>query len=367
VSEQLELLTRAQLLTEQLGKAPNLPVLRMLAVNHIVNTHYRQSMMIGEKLLAAATALQDPVLFVEGHYVAGVSHSPLGSFEEARAHLGEAIRYYNPEKAHIHIALFAWDPKAICLCRQAINLWCLGFVDQAIQAANESTDYADTIGHPFSRAYARSFAALLHYLRRDLEMVHQEATTAMQICHEHGIQFWLTRAQMLEGWAIAASGDPESGIATMKSAMASSNSLGIRALNGVWATLFAESYSMLGRTTQSIESLEEVLSVLTNNIDGDHWYEAELYRALGDMFLANANDLHQVESAYRRAIEVAQQQKARSFELRAATSLAHLWQAQGRIAEARALLQPVYDWFTEGFDTPDLRAAKALLGQLTLA
>jgi predicted ATPase len=196
-------------------------------------------------------------------------------------------------------------------------------------------------------------------------MVRQEVTTTMKISREHNLEFWLNRGAMLEGWVIAASGDPESGIAQMEFGMSGSNTLGIQALKGVWATLFAEGYAWLGQMDRGIEALRLALDDLANTTWGEHWYEAEPHRVRGEMLSARGADAYEVEAAYRRAIEVAQAQHAKSFELRTAMSLARLWQTQGKASEARNLLVAIYAWFTEGFDTRDLKDARVLIAALS--
>lgn len=365
VSEQLEMLTRAQELTHVLGRPANSSIIRMLAVNYILNTDFRRSRILGEELLGLANELQDEVLIVEANYILGISHFNVGSFERARGFLDMAISHYDPEQAQTHIAMFGWDPKVVCLCRQALNLWCLGLPDRAVEAQEESLAYAAAVAHPFSLAYTHYHGALLRYLLRDLDGVHQNAASAINISGRHGFGFWLPRALMMEAWAIGASGEPALGKARMEAGLADLDALGVKSRRGLSAVLLSELYAKLNQSDRGIEVLQLALDELqADPWKGEHWYEAELNRATGDLMVAS--DVRAAEASYTRAVELARSQQARSFELRAAIGLARLRQAQGRPADALTLLQPVFNWFSAGLNTHDLSEARMVLDDLTI-
>ena len=363
VSEQLEMLTRARDLNHRLGKPIDPSVLRMLAVNHILTLNFRKSITIGEQLLALGESRQAGLLIVEGNYVLGSAHHHLGLFSTARRHWDQAIHTYDPQYLQIHLASFGWDPKAISLCRQAINLWCLGDLDQAEAAQQSARAYAEAIAHPFSMAYVMFFGALLHFLSRDVTRVRQEVEHVIKLSLGQGIGFWLYQGMVLEGWAMAAMGEHELGWARMEAGMTGRKALGIRNFNGIWTGLFAEHDAAMGQTSQAMSQLSQALDDLADAKEGEHWYEAELYRVMGDIQLTQ--DATAAEAAYGRAISIARDQSARSFELRTTIRLARLWQTQGKFVDARNVLQPVYHVFTEGLDTHDLKEARALLDQLT--
>jgi predicted ATPase len=168
---------------------------------------------------------------------------------------------------------------------------------------------------------------------------------------------------MLLGWAMAERGEGEAGIARIEAGIATFQATGSRLHNSVWLGLRAEAYGTLGRVEEGLTVVAEALSAVEDT--GEHFYEAELQRLKGAFLLQRSAD-HQreAETCFQHALTIAQNQGAKAWELRTATSLARLWQQQGKRQEARDLLAPVYTWFTEGFETPDVQEAKALLDEL---
>jgi predicted ATPase len=180
---------------------------------------------------------------------------------------------------------------------------------------------------------------------------------------EHGLAQGVVIGRILRGWALAAQGRGEEGIAEMRQGLIDWRALGVRTTVPYLLTLLAEAYGARGQAEEGLRLLAEARAVVHET--GERFHEAELYRTQGDLLLRPATpDAHQAETCFQQALDVARRQRAKSWELRAAMSLARLWQQQGKYAEARELLAPVYNWFTEGFDTADLQDAKALLDEL---
>jgi predicted ATPase len=183
------------------------------------------------------------------------------------------------------------------------------------------------------------------------------------------------RGTILRGWALAAQGQAEQGALQMRQSMAAWQATGAEAFQPYFLALLAERHGEAGEREEGLSVLAKALALVHKN--GEHFYEAELYRLNGELLLNDKRRMMnaerqtskthspqqaiEAEAFFQQALDIAQQQQAKSWELRAATSMARLWQQQGRTAEARALLAPVYNWFTEGFDTADLKDAKALL------
>jgi predicted ATPase len=224
---------------------------------------------------------------------------------------------------------------------------------------------ARELSHPSTMSFALSFAAWFHQCRGDRQAVqaHVEENTALAT--EQGFSPRRAQADFLRGWLLVEQGDSEAGITQMSKILASQRARGVSAR---WmahcAALLAEVLRDLGRIAEALNVLTEAISRTQQN--GGRYYEAELHRIKGELLLAQSPRVSDdAENCLIQAIEVASRQSAKSLELRAAMSLSRLWQSQGKTVEARQLLGDIYGWFTEGFETADLKAAKALLNELT--
>ncbi len=185
----------------------------------------------------------------------------------------------------------------------------------------------------------------------------------MEICAEQRIPFWLEWGRVVHGWALAAQGQVDEGIGEISRGLKAFRALGSKGLTAILLTLQAEVFAGIGWSAEAFSATAEAFDMMERN--KGPWWEAELHRITGELVLAQGDDNQaEAEEAFSRALTTARHQEAKSVELRAATSLARLWRAQGKNAEARDLLTPVYEWFTEGFDTPDLKDAKSLLDEL---
>jgi predicted ATPase len=203
----------------------------------------------------------------------------------------------------------------------------------------------------------------VHQFRREVLAAHAQAAAAMTLATEQEFALYVARGTVLHGWALAMQGQSEAGLAAMRQGLAADLATGSKSWQPYCLGLLAEAYGAGGHPAEGLTALAEALAVLdTTEL---RYYAAELYRLKGALLLQHAvPDAAQAEACFHWALDVARQQQAKSFELRAATSLARLWQSQDKRQEAYDLLAPVYHWFTEGFDTADLQEAKALLADL---
>ena len=229
---------------------------------------------------------------------------------------------------------------------------------------------AEGLSHPYSLAYTLWHAALSHLLRREEQGARERAEAVITLSTEQGFMLLLALGTILRG-ALAAQGQEEAGIQEVQQSMAALQATGAESYRPYHLALLADAYG-------KGERVEEGLAVLAEALDGAHktgerWYEAELYRLKGALTLqsqvqgSKSHVEKEVEECFHKAIEIAQKQQAKSLELRAAMSLARLWQQQGKQKEAHHMLVEIYDWFTEGFDIKDLQEAKALLDELAEA
>jgi predicted ATPase len=286
-----------------------------------------------------------------------------GELVPARAHLEQGIALYDPLQHRSHAFLYGYDPGMMCLSFAAWGLWLLGYPDQALARSHEALTLTQKLAHPHSLANALFFAAVIHQCRREGQAAQERAEAAIALSTAQGFQFVLALVTILRGWALAVQGQEDEGIAQMRQGLAAFRASGAQLLWPYYLTPLIEAYGKAGQAAAALALLAEALTAVHKT--GEHVYEAELYRLKGELLLA-LSQAHQAEAetCLHQALDVARRQQAKSLELRAAMSLSRLWQQQGKCAEARALLAPLYGWFTEGFDTADLQEARTLLEAL---
>jgi DNA-binding SARP family transcriptional activator len=355
--EVLDTLSKAQALNQHLGKPPDPLLLRAAAIAALNTRKLQQGLEFGDQLLQLADQQGDPILLVEGHYVLGVSLSWAGSLTRSRIHLEQSLAHYQSAHSATHIARYSQDPGVVCQCRLAFDLWCLGYPEQAKASQRKGLDRAQELAHPFSLAYALTWDAMLHGGMRNVDLQRQSAEAVIALSHEHHFELWSSWATVLRGWALAESGEPEQGIAEIQRGAERMHATGAVFLQPFISSLIAEQLARIGQVKRALELLTEALASTQND---PYWCDAELHRLKGTLS-AETDDTDQAEAAYRRAIQIAQKQRAKVFELRATTCLASLWLEQGRNVEAREALTGAYGWFTEDLDTRDLKDARAVL------
>ena len=359
--EVLKVYTRAQELCNQLGKPVTSPILRALAIAHLSLTEFDQALIIGNQLLERATQEQDKLLLVEAYYILGVTLSWQGVFNKSCQELKQAVDYYDPSQAHTHIALYSQDPKAVCLMRQAFDLACLGYPEQADRVSQDSQAYALELSHPFTRAYIMFWDTLHYQYRREIQKTLELAESTILFCSEYQIEYWRSLALVFHGWALAEQTNFEVGIAEMEQGIFAFQAAGGEFLQPYYRAMLGEQYGRQGDIEKGLTFVNEGIERVEQS--GEKWCESELFRIKGDLLLTQRENT-EAEIALRHAVIVAQEQEAKLLELRAALSLAQLWFTNSRATEAKQLLIPVYEWFTEGFDTPDLQSARTLITQL---
>jgi predicted ATPase len=251
-------------------------------------------------------------------------------------------------------------------CRNftALALWLLGYPAQALQCSQEARALAQRLAHPQSLVAALNLAARLHQHRGEIALAHEYAEASLTLAGEHALTYWQTLGHIRRGALLAAQGQHTEGLSEMRQGLAAYRARGARVSLPIFLTQLAEVYGQQGQTAEGLRWLAEAQQAMRQG--GERSWEAEQYRLQGGLLLRQPGDepTGAAEAGLQRALEVARQQHARSWELRAAMSLARLWQQQGKRQAAYELLAPVYQWFTEGFDTADLQQAQALLNTL---
>ena len=292
-------------------------------------------------------------------------------------HLEQGIGLYE-RKEHHDLGLragFPGDLGVFCRCFAAHTLWHLGYPDQALQHIQQALTLAQELAHPFSRALALAYAAMLYQFRRETQLAREAAETAIGLCQEQGFAYYLAWVTVMRGWALTAQRQGDEGMAEMRRGLDAIRATGARLRQPYYLALLAEACGQTGEVEAGVKMLAEGLGAAHHH--GECWQEAELYRLQGELLIGSHDPRAsrsqpsgcqtidtRVERCFHQALAIARRQHAKSLELRAAMSLARLWKRKGKRAEAYDLLVPIYHWFTEGFDTADLRDAKALLGEL---
>jgi predicted ATPase len=243
--------------------------------------------------------------------------------------------------------------------RNILISWMLGYPDRSLQELRAAVKSAETLEHPLTLAQTLCFAALVRVFRHEPSAAADCAERALRICEEHHIAHHHAYALCVDGWALSASGESEKGLAQIGQGL---NVFGLGASQHFLLTLQADAQLAIGKPEAALASVAAGLKAVEKM--GGAPLEAELYRLRGEALLAGAGTVSEAETAIEQGIDVARRQNAKSWELRGAMSLARLRRQQGRQQEATALLAPILGWFTEGFDTADLQAARTLLDEI---
>lgn len=322
---------------------------------------HRHSLELAEKLLGLAEQEADPVQRQQAHYAMGNSLLWTGQLAQARSHQEQAMALYQPSH---HDTMVRELGENICVASASHLvwvLWLMGFPDQARAAGEQMLALAHEINHPYSRCYAISYVMVLNHWLGEIETTGRLAQENMGLAHQHGFPLWLLSGLAFQGWTQAMQGQA-SGIAPLQQAV---NTVRV-AMNGVEAFFLAPLGAAclhLGQWEQALSASDAALVVVAAK--NDRFLESEIFRVKGECLLAMPTpDTAAAEACFSQALAISHRQQAKSLELRAAMSLARLWQGQDKTEEARRVLEDVYTWFTEGFDTPDLQQARELLASL---
>jgi predicted ATPase len=301
---------------------------------------------------------------VAAHSALGQNLTSLGRFDTAQDHLEKSIALYEPEEDRSLGLVYGEDPGILSLGFLNLVLWLKGFPDQAIAGSHKALDKAEELSHAVSTGTAYVFVGKLRCLRRETKEAQKIAQTMIEYSTEQNLPFFGAYGRVLSGWALAEHGRSEEGIVQMHRGLAEWTATGSGFFVPLLLALLAQGYARCSKFEDGVKSLDDAFDAVRRG--GEKLWESELHRLKGALLLSqSAKNEIEAEARFRKAIEVARDQSAKSFELRAATDLARLWQGQGKINDARGLLVPVYEWFTEGFDTPDLKDAKMLLDELS--
>jgi predicted ATPase len=317
--------------------------------------------VLDEDLLRLSRQRDDSAGLVLAHQSSGRNLMFVGRFVSSRSHLEEVLALYDPTSHRSLVHQVGFHPQAPAQAFLGVVLFCLGFPDQALAQSNAAIAEARRLAHPPSLAVSLSMGARLLSLLGENAALDERANQLVGVATEQGFPHWRAEGTIFRGWVKVKNRDVAEGISLLGSGSAAYRATGAEMWVAHYTALFARAYEIAGQIEQGLSLLDDALR--TAERTGEHWVEAELYRHKGQLLLRQGHS-EAAEELYRKALSIAEEQEAKLWELRATASLARLRRDQGRHTEARDLLAPVYGWFTEGFDTPDLKEAKALLDQL---
>jgi predicted ATPase/DNA-binding response OmpR family regulator/class 3 adenylate cyclase len=316
------------------------------------------------EFLAEAERTPNTALQCIAHRIVGTTDLTMGEFTSGLHHLKQARALYDSEHHASYRHQYGQDIGASALCYLSWALWHLGYVEQASEAATEAVKLAEKLSHPHTLVYtichARGFMDLF---RRRHEDIQSYAGLVISICKENGFSHWMNCGKILDGWTAVCRGQIDTGIHELREGLVGWQKAGARLWMPTFLILEAEAYAKSGSDEAALQAIERALARC--EYSGERWAIAEVLRCKARLLLSarQANDAA-IESVLLKSLEIARCQQARCWELRTSCDLSRLWQRQGQSKKALKLLQSVYDQFTEGFDTADLRDAQKLLRTL---
>ncbi|MBI1929317.1 adenylate cyclase, partial [Candidatus Poribacteria bacterium] len=388
--------TRARELCQLVGETPQLfPVLYGVWAFYFIRAELQAARELGEQFVHLTQRQQDSDHLLAAHRVLGAALLCLGELSAARIHFEEVITCYDINKHRSHAFLYGRDPGVDALGQSAWLLWMQGYPNQGKQRSDECLTLAQALDHSHTLAIALTIFPLIHQLRQEEQLTQERAEAAITFSTEQGTPFWRAFGTILHGWALSRRGQGEEGIVQIEKGLAAYRAIGAELLQPYFLGLLAEAYGRVGQAEKGLAALDEALARVEKT--GERWWEAELYRLKGELLLMQQRSPipacgeglgvgasaepeadkgsvgasppqtvePEAETCFHKALDVTRHQQAKSWELRTAVSLGRLWQRQGKKEEARKMLAEIYGWFTEGFDTADLKEAKALLEELS--
>jgi predicted ATPase len=354
---------RARELSERIGDDFHLiAALRGESTCYNVRADYKRALRLGQRLLSFGS--ENNEYLIEGRTIVGQISIYLGEFRTSEAHFTEGLAHVVGE-GPLKTFQYAGHSRAASFAYLARTLSILGYADRALACSNEAVSLAQTLSMPLTLAQAQGMHGLLYQVRREVDLAEEWADKYIAHATAHGFPYWWTLGSILKGWLLDQRGESELGFRMYEKGLhgyrATGARLGLSWLLGLRGELLAK----IGRIDEGLAAIEEALSHVEET--EERYYEAETHRFKGELLLrrGGAGALAAAEASFQKSLEVARGQQAKAWELRAATSLARLLSSQGRSPEGLKVLKNVYDWFTEGFDTPDLKDARRLLDELS--
>jgi class 3 adenylate cyclase/predicted ATPase len=357
--------TRARELCEHVGETSEVFVVLWGSWRYYrQGRNFQKARALAEELLRLGEHQHDPALLIQALHAQWTTRFYLGEYASAVEHTEQGVSLYDPQEHHVQAFRFGGHDACICgLTIAAWSLWALGYPDQASKRIDQSLALARKLNHPWSLGLALDQGIQVHELRGENDAVLEGAESLLTLAAEVSYAEYQATAEFLRGRAWMRQGKEEAGAAEMLRVRVSRRAAGAEIEEPYFVSLAAAAYRGRGESEEGLGLLDEVLSETASS--GMRYWDAELHRLKGELLLSLPEaDCNAAEECFKQAVDVARGQNTRSLELRAATSLSRLWHDQAKPEAARALLAPIYQWFSEGFDTADLQKARALLDEL---
>ena len=357
--------SRARFLCERLGDTSALfATLSGEFTYHFVRGDYGMMRQLTDEARRTSERTADAALLLAAHRLSGLTALQVGAFVEARSEFEAILRLYDPSQHRPPPVHYVHDPKISALPYLAVILWILGYPEQARRWSVAALEYAELLNQANLTAHVRVYGgAGLAELLRDTAAVRGHADAIIGLADQHSLHYFRLSGLILRGWVMAQEGASDAGLALMCQSAAERLALGVGWYQIRYLCMLAASYLHTGAAEEGLGVIAQAADLVIRN--NDHIWEAELCRLKGQLLSVRGAASAEVGFCFEQALATARGQSAKSFELRAATTLARLRRDQGKRPEARALLAPIYGWFTEGFDTHDLKEAKALLDDVS--
>ena len=362
---------RARQLIEQaeaVGEPPEDPLLLFSVlfgfwVTNYVAFHGDVMRELSAQFLALAEKQRATGPLITGHGLRGTSLLCTGAIAQSRTHFDRAIALYDPAEHRLLATRFGQDVRVTQLSYRSLALWMLGYPGAALADANDALRDAREIGQAATLMFALLHASFTHILCGRYAAANAEVDEAVALADEKGALFWKPAGIVQQGCVLALTNKVSKAVDMITSGINAWRPTGATLWMPLHMSYLTRAYAELGKFNDAWCSIGEAMAAMETT--GERWCEAEVHRTAGEIaMIAPKRDMPKAEEFFERSLAVARQQQAKSWELRAATSMARLWRDQGKPQQARELLAPVYGWFTEGFDTRDLKEAKALLEEL---
>ena len=354
--------TRALELSQQCGETKQVfSILRGLGEFYDLRGDFEEADELCTRLLSIAEQQNNSGFLVEAHYLLGEIAWFRGDFLGSRTHFEHGLSLYNVEQHREHAFLYGQDPGVGSHADFALVQWALGYPEKAVGQIETALTLARSLSHPFSLAYALCFAALVYQFRREWQTVQEYVQEAVSVASEYGFRHWQMMATLIHSRILVEQGKVDDGMSQLMQNVAMYQDSGAEGGSSAFLAGLGELHIRSGRREEGLRTLEAGFEMDRRN--GERYYKPELYRLKGECAL-ESGEADTAAEYFQSGLELARQQQAKSWELRLATSLSRLWLQQEKKTEAQELLTPVYDWFTEGFETADLQEAKALLDQI---
>jgi len=358
-----QLYERAYHLSRRLKNSARMyPALAGIASFHVTRAELARSLQLSEEMLDMAEAERNEEAAMEAHRLCGMTRQWMGDLTAARRDFARVLALYDPVQHQALATVYGQDHRMSALCWEAWSLLYLGYPEKAISTRQAALAAATAVRHMYSRLYASSVTMNVLQFVGDAGELKVRAAELTGQAEEHGFPVWAAWGYIYGGWARARLGDPNGGLKQIDAGLELLRSAQVGILMPLHLGAAADILLLLGRLNEACEQLRQIIDHDART--GERWFSAEAHRLMGEVMVKRGH-VPEAEKCFYVALQTARSQDAKGWELRTAISLSRLWQTQGRHSEAHELLAPIYDWFTEGFNTKDLKEAKARLDELS--